>query len=92
MNLFAPPHIHVHSKKRHIALSRYQAWHGLLVSKIQELQENGCRNIGDTGKNIGDTKRGIGEFPQELQEIQEVVPGLRYIYLNLSDIATIKYI
>ncbi len=39
-----------------------KAWHGLLVSKIQELQENCCRNIGDTGKNIGDTKRGIGTF------------------------------
>ncbi len=40
------------------ALRQYQAWHGLLVSKIQELQEICCRTIGDMGKNIG----GIGRF------------------------------
>ncbi len=40
--------------------SSVQAWHGLLVSKIQELQEICSRNIGGTGKNIGDTKHGIG--------------------------------
>ncbi len=39
-----------------------QAWHGLLVSKIQELQEFCSGNIGDTGK--GDFYENTGEFHQ----------------------------
>ncbi len=71
-------------------LLEQQAWHRLLVSKIQELQEFCSGNIGDTGKNIGEN---IGEFHQfqkygrnwpflqELLEIQEVVPGLEQVCL-----------
>ncbi len=42
----------------------FQAWHGLLVSKIQELQEICCRNIGDTGKKITGN---IGEFYENIE-------------------------
>ena len=49
----------------------WQAWHGLLVSKIQELQEICCRNTGDTGKNKG-TKRGIVS-----QAICPLLPSIR---------------
>ena len=48
-----------------------QAWHRLLVSKIQELLEICCRNIGDTSKNIGDTKRGRYRRIPPVPKIQE---------------------
>ena len=65
-----------------------QAWHGDLGSKLQELQEFHLINTGGYCENIGGFYEDTGEFHQfqkyrrdwpvlqELQEIQEVVPGL----------------